>query len=134
GLRLAGADVGYSGRSPLLPLVIALLDRLSALRLLPVLLHGLFLSAVLAFYSLAVRLFPRRAAFTAAVALLACFSLGNLSLQVMADVPASCLLLFAVRSFALADEDRRRYLTGGLWAGLAALTQSAGLLWVPAMA
>ncbi len=134
GLRLAGADVRYSGRSPLLPLVIALLDRLSALRLLPLLLHGLFLITVLVFYKLAARLVPRRAAFAAALALLVCFSLGNLSLQVMADVPASCLLLFAVRSFLLAGEDRRRYLTGGLWAALAALTQSAGVLWVPAAA
>ncbi len=134
GLRLAGADVRYSGRSPLLPLAIALLDRLSALRLLPLLLQGLFLSAILVFYALAARLVPRRAAFAAALALLVCFSLGNLSLQVMADVPASCLLLFAVRSFALAGEDRRRYLSGGVWAGLAALTQSVGVLWVPAAA
>jgi hypothetical protein len=134
GLRLAGVNVRYSGRSPLLPLVIALLDRLSALRLLPLLLQGLFLSTILAFYTLAARLVPRRAAFAAALALLACFSLGNLSLQVMADVPSSCLLLFAVRSFVLAGEDRRRYLTGGLWAGLAALTQSVGVLWAPAAA
>jgi hypothetical protein len=134
GLRLAGADVRYSGRPPLLPLAIALLDRLSALRLLPLLLHGLFLGAVLTFDGLARRLVPRRAAFAASVALLACFSLGNLSLQVMADVPAACLLLFAVRSFVLADEDRRRYAAAGIWAGLAALTQSVGLLWIPAAA
>jgi 4-amino-4-deoxy-L-arabinose transferase-like glycosyltransferase len=134
GLRLAGADVRYSGRSPLLPLVIALLDRLSALRLLPLLLQGLFLSTILAFYTLAARLVLRRAAFASALALLACFSLGNLSLQVMADVPCSCLLLLAVRSFGFAGEDRRRYLAGGLWAGLAALTQSVGALWVPAAA
>jgi hypothetical protein len=134
GLRLAGADVRYSGRPPLLPLAIALLDRLGALRLLPLLLHGLYLGAVLAFHSLARRLVPRRAAFAAAVALLACFSLGNLSLQVMADVPAACLLLFAVRSFALAGEAPRRYLAAGIWAGLAALTQSAGVLWLPAAA
>jgi hypothetical protein len=134
GLRLAGADVRYSGRPPLLPLAIALLDRLGALRQLPLLLHGLFLSGVLAFHSLAARLVPRRAAFAAALALLACFSLGNLSLQVMADVPAACLLLFAVRAFVLAGEDRRRYLAGGIWAGLAALAQSAGVLWLPAAA
>ncbi len=134
GLRLAGADVRYSGRPPLLPLAIALLDRLGALRLLPLLLHGSFLSAVLVFHSLAARLVPRRAAFAAALALLACFSLGNLSLQVMADVPAACLLLFAVRAFVLAGEDRRRYLAGGLWAGLAALAQSAGVLWLSAAA
>jgi hypothetical protein len=134
GLRLAGEDVRYSGRAPLLPLAIALLHRLSALSWLPVLLQGLFVGTVLAFYSLAARLVSRRAAFAAALALLVNFSLGGLELQVMADVPTACLLLLAVRSFVLAGEDRprRRYLESGLFAGLAALTQAAGVLWAPA--
>jgi 4-amino-4-deoxy-L-arabinose transferase-like glycosyltransferase len=136
GLRLAGEDVRYSGRSPLLPLTIALLHRLSALSWLPVLLQGLFLATVLAFYSLAARLVARRAAFAAALALLVNHSLTGLSLQVMADVPTSCLLLLAVRSFVLAGDDGgrpgRRYLASGVFAGLAALTQSAGVLWTPA--
>jgi hypothetical protein len=134
GLRLAGEDVRYSGRAPLLPLAIALLHRLSALSWLPVLLQGLFVATVLAFYSLAARLVPRRAAFAAALALLVNFSLRGLALQVMADVPTACLLLLAVRSFVLAGEDRprRRYLESGLFAGLAALTQAAGVLWAPA--
>jgi hypothetical protein len=68
GLRLAGEDVRYSGRAPLLPLAVALLHRLSALSWLPVLLQGLFVATVLAFYSLATRLVPRRAAFTVAPA------------------------------------------------------------------
>ncbi|HKI01052.1 MAG TPA: glycosyltransferase family 39 protein [Thermoanaerobaculia bacterium] len=134
GLRLAGEDVRYSGRSPLLPLAIALLHRLSALSWLPVVLQGLFLATVLAFYSLAARLTSRRATFAAALALLFNYSLMGLSLQVMADVPTACLLLLAVRSFVLAGEDhaRRRYLASGLFAGLAALGQMAGVLWAPA--
>lgn len=132
GLHLAGEDVRYTGRSPLLPLAIAALHRLGALRWLPVALQGLFVATVLAFYSLAARLVPRRAAFAAALALLGNFSLGGLSLQVMADVPTACLLLLAVRSFDRAGEDRRRYLASGLFAGLATLAQSAGVLWVPA--
>jgi hypothetical protein len=138
GLRLAGEDVRYSGRPPLLPLWIALLHRLSALSCLPLLLQGLFRATALAFYSLAARLHPRRAAFAAAAALLLNSSLQELSLQVMADVPASCLLLLAARSFLLAGGEteagrrRRRYLASGLWAGLSALTQAAGVLWVPA--
>src|SRR5947209_406741 len=68
GLRLAGEDVRYSGRSPLLPLVIALLYRLSALSWLPLLLQGLFLATVLVFYRRAARLFPRGAAGVAGLA------------------------------------------------------------------
>src|SRR5947199_1209567 len=56
GLRLAGEDVRYSGRPPLLPLAIALLHRLSALSWLPVLLQALFLGTVLVFYTRAARL------------------------------------------------------------------------------
>ena len=132
GLRLAGEDVRYTGRSPLLPMVIAALHRLGALSWLPVVLQGLFVATVLAFYSLAARLVQRRAAFAAALALLLNFSLTGLSLQVMADVPTACLLLLATRSFVQAGEDRRRYLASGLFAGLAALAQSVGALWVPA--
>jgi 4-amino-4-deoxy-L-arabinose transferase-like glycosyltransferase len=132
GLRLAGHDVRYSGRPPLLPLAIALLDRLGALRWLPVLLQLLFHGTVLAFYRLAARLHPRRAAFAASLLLLACHSLRLLSLQVMADLPAACLLFFALRAFVLAGERPRLYVAGGLFAGLAALTQTVGVLWLPA--
>lgn len=127
GLYLAGEDVRYTGRSPLLPLAIAALHWMGTLSWLPGVLQGLFVATVLAFYSLAARLVPRRAAFAVALALLVNFSLAGLSLQVMADVPAACLLLLAVRSFV-----SRRYLAGGLFAGLAALTQSVAILWVPA--
>jgi Dolichyl-phosphate-mannose-protein mannosyltransferase len=133
GLHLAGEDVRYTGRSPLLPLEIAALHRLGALRWLPVVLQGLFVATVLAFYSMAARLVPRRAAFAAALALLFNFSLAGLSLQVMADVPTACLLFLAVQSFDRAGEDRRRYLTSGLFAGLATLAQAVGVLWVPAV-
>ncbi|HEX3553710.1 MAG TPA: glycosyltransferase family 39 protein [Thermoanaerobaculia bacterium] len=139
GLRLAGEDVRYSGRPPLLPLVIALLYRLSALSWLPLLLQGLFLATVLVFHRRAALLFPRRAAGVAALALLVNYSLGDFSLQVMADVPASCLLFLAAVCFLRAGEvegerSRRWDLASGLLAGLAALTQSAGALWAPVAA
>jgi hypothetical protein len=146
GLRLAGAQVRFSARPPLLPAAIALLDRLSALPWLPVLLQVLFLGTILSFYRLAARLDPRldpwfeprfapiagarRAAFATALALLLCHALRGMSLQIMADVPASCLLFWAVRSFLLAAiEDRpRRYLASGLWGAASALAQPAALL------
>src|SRR5436305_6985305 len=140
GLRLAGEDVRYSGRPPLLPLAIALLHRLSALSWLPVLLQALFLGTVLVFHTRAARLSDpgiRPAAFVVTLALLVNHSLADLSLQVMADVPASCLLFLAAEGFLRAGEaepgrSRRWDLASGLCAGLAALTQSAGVLWIPA--
>lgn len=128
GLRLAGHDVRYSGRAPLLPLVIALLERAGMLSWLPVLLVALFHGTVLAFYMLAARLSSRSAAFAAALALMVCHSLLGLSLEVMADVPASCLLFLAARSFLV-----ERYRGAGLLGGLSAVTQPIGLvLAVPA--
>jgi hypothetical protein len=155
GLFLAGHDVRYSGRPPLLPLMLALLDRLGLLRWWPVLGLSFFLATVAGFYTLAARLFPPAAAFAAALLLLADSSLQGLALDVMADVPASCLLLWSARAFltargsgegalgasaagdpaAAAGRDRagaaerpRRYVWSGLLAGLSALTQPMGLL------
>lgn len=130
GLRLAGAGVRSSGRPLLLPAVIALLDRLGALPWLPILLQVLLLGTVLAFYDFAARLVPRRAAFAAALGLLLNHSLRGLSLQIMADVPASCLLFLACRSFLLAglQGTPRRVLASGLWGAASALAQPAALL------
>jgi hypothetical protein len=138
GLFFAGHDVRYSGRPPLLPLALALLDRLGLLPWWPVLGLILFLSTVVAFYTLAARLFPAAAAFAAALLLLADYSLQGLALDLMADIPASCLLLWSARAFLLARGEGasaaagaarpRRYLWSGLLAGLSALTQPMALL------
>lgn len=128
GLRLAGHDVRWSGRAPLLPMAIALLERAGVLSWLPVLLVALFHGTVLAFYPLAARLTSRSAAFAAALALMVCHPLLGLSLEVMADVPASCLLFLAARSFLLAREETWRYRGAGLLGGLSALTQPIGLV------
>lgn len=123
GLRLAGHDVRSSGRAPMLPAAIALLERAGVLSWLPVLLVALFHGTVLAFYTLAARLSSRGAAFAAALALMVCHPLLGLSLEVMADVPASCLLFLAARSFLL-----ERYRGAGLLGGLSAVTQPVGLI------
>lgn len=102
GLFLAGHDVRYSGRPPLLPLILALLDRLGLLRWWPVLGLSFFLATIVGFYTLAARLFPAAAAFAAALLLLADYSLQSLALDLMADVPASCLLLWSARAFLTA--------------------------------
>jgi dolichyl-phosphate-mannose-protein mannosyltransferase len=128
GLYLAGHDVRYSGRPPLLPLVLAVLDRLSLLPWFPILQQILFHLSILAFYRLAARCHSRRAAFVAATALLFNSSVQSLSLDLMADLMASCLLLFALHFFAQAEEEPRAYLGCGLAGAVSALTQKAALL------
>jgi hypothetical protein len=134
GLRFAEHDVRYSGRPPLLPLALALLDRLGALHWWPLLGLAFFLATVIGFYTLAARRLPAAAAFAAALVLLAGYSLQGLALDVMADVPASCLILWSARAFLTASDRPRRYAWSGLLAGLAALTQPVGLLVLPAAA
>lgn len=117
-LRLQGYDIRAGGRSPLLPLALAAFGPW-----LPVLLQLLFAGTALAVYDLAARLASRPAALAASLALLLNHSLAGLSLQVMADVPASCLLFLGARAFLL-----RRYAgAGALW-GLSAVTQPLALL------
>jgi hypothetical protein len=127
GLFFAGDDVRYSGRPPLLPLMLALLDRVGLLRWWPLLGLAFFLATVVGFYTLAARLFPAAAAFAAALLLLADYSLQGLALDLMADVPAACLLLWSARAF-LTTPHPRRYAWCGLLAGLSALTQPMALL------
>jgi hypothetical protein len=122
-LRFEGYDVRAGGRSPLLPLTLAALERVSAGSWLPVLLQVLFAGTVLAFYDLTARLTSRPASLAAALALLLNHSLAGLSLQVMADVPASCLLFLGARSFILG-----RYTGAGTLWGLSAVTQPLALL------
>jgi len=128
GLRLFGHDVRYSGRPPLLPFILGLLDRLSALSWFPVLNLLVFHLAVVLFYLLAARLFPRRAAFAVALALLFDSSLQSLALEVMADLLAAALLLLALLLFDRAGERPREYLLCGLAAGASVLAQQAALL------
>jgi hypothetical protein len=120
GLFFAGHDVRYSGRPPLLPMTLALLDRLGLLPWWPVLGLTLFLATVVAFYTLAARLFPAAAAFAAALLLLADYSLQGLALDLMADVPASCLLLWSARAFLLAPAAGASAAAGASRANLAA--------------
>ncbi len=132
GLRFAGYDVRYSGRPPLLPLALALLERLGALRWWPILGLACFLATVIGFYALAARGVPPAAAFAAALVLLGSYSVQGLALDLMADLPASCLILWSAAAFLTADERPRRYAWSGLLSGLASLTQPVGLLVVPA--
>lgn len=129
GLRLLGEDVRHSGRSPLLPALVAGLDAVSFLPALPILLLLLFAGTLAAFYRTAAALTTPAAAFAVSLTLLLGHSLTGLSRQVMADVPASCLLFLALREALAAGKGPRRHVLAGTLAGLSALTQQAALLW-----
>lgn len=129
GLKLQGEDVRYSGRSPVLPVLVAGLDAAGWLPLLPALLLLLFGGTLIAFYRTAAALTTPGAAFAVGLALLFGHALTGLSRQLMADLPASCLLFFALREGLAAGKDPRRHVSAGVLAALSALTQKAALLW-----
>lgn len=135
GLAFAGHPVRTSGRPPLVPLLLAALERLGAMPLFPVLVQALVHGTALAFFAVAARRYGPRAALAAGVALLFNHSCQSLSLDLMADVAASCLLFGAAAAFFAAGQRPRAYAAAGLLGALSALTQqTAFLLPLPAAA
>jgi hypothetical protein len=135
GLAMAGFDVRFSVRPPLLPLVIAVLERLSLLEWLPVGLLGVCCaSSVLLYLALRGRC-SRWLALTVAVVTLLNHSWLSLGLQVMADVAAACLLFAGTVFFVWGGERHPRlFLFAGLFIGLSAVTQQLALLFpIPAV-
>ncbi len=127
GLRWAGFDVRYSVRPPLFPMLIAALVRLHALPLLPLvtatLLHVTAVAALLY-----LRRFGSETAALVTLAVLWNHALLRYSLDVMADVPAACLLALAALCLARADGSPRLLAAAGALAGLSAVTQQTALL------
>ncbi len=125
----------YSARPPLLPLLLALLERLGCLELFPVVLQAAVHLTTLALYRHLRGDYPARVALAAAVACGFNFTWRRLSLDLMADVLAACLLTGAVLLWRRAGERRGLYAAAGLLAGASALTQQTALLLpVPALA
>jgi 4-amino-4-deoxy-L-arabinose transferase-like glycosyltransferase len=128
GLAYAGHPVRFSGRPPLVPWLLALLERLGAMPLFPVLVQLLVHGTALAFFGVAARLHGAPVAFVTGVALLFNHSYQSLALDLMADVTTSCLLFAAAAAFLAAAERPRAYAVSGLLGVLSALTQQAALL------
>ncbi|HVT58281.1 MAG TPA: hypothetical protein VHR45_07760 [Thermoanaerobaculia bacterium] len=118
----------FSGRPPLLPLVLAGLERLGLLPWFPVVLLVGFVVALFFFARSLSRTYGWPCAAAATATLFASFTLRGLVLEVMADVVATALLGAALGSFLVADSNPRRYLWFGIWGGLSASTQQAALL------
>jgi hypothetical protein len=128
GLYLAGHDVRYSARAPLLPLAIAALDRCATLRYLPLLPLTLFHGTVLVLYRALARIYRPAVAFATALATLLNVALVRYSLDLMADLSAACLLLLSLERFIAAGRAPRHYLAAGLLGGLSCLVQPAAAL------
>ncbi|MEM9292326.1 MAG: hypothetical protein AAGD01_11645 [Acidobacteriota bacterium] len=142
GFALAGAPWPYAGRPPLLPLLVALLEGIQALGLLIPLLALPVVIAPPLLYAFARRCAPPWAAATVGLALAFGHSWNAFSLEIMADVPATVLMLGSVLCLlALVEESQSsEHRTGrvaqlaggaGLLGALAVLTQQAALLLPP---
>ncbi|MCP3963206.1 MAG: glycosyltransferase family 39 protein [bacterium] len=135
GLYLAGHDVRFSARPPLLPLVLAVLSRWSALYLYPLLAQILVHATTLGLYRGLRRDTPANLAACLAAGWLVNATWLSLSFEVMADVPAACLLTWSVLAWRRGGDREPGYVAAGLFAGLSAVTQQLALLMgVPALA
>ncbi len=134
GLWWAGADVRFSARAPLLPLLLAALERLHLLRFAPWIGIAALHAGALALYAALRRPCGRQAAAAGVLVVVAAYSVQSLALDLMADTLAAGLLAAALAALVAADSDRRALAAAALLAGLAAVTQSAGPLFAPVLA
>lgn len=137
GMFFAGYDVRYSARPPLLPLAVAVLERLGMLDWLPILLQLLVHASTLALYRLLRRDYAAAVAFPLALAWHFNFTWSMLSLEVMADVSGACFLglsmLFFRRALEPSGGKTAAWVGAGLFAGLGGLLQPVVLLVVPTL-
>lgn len=128
GLWLAGETVDYSGRPPVVPLLLAGLARLDLLALYPLVLWAASCLTPLAAFRLARHVAAPGAACAAVLPLAFAHDLHGLAVALDVDVLAVLFLLLAAESFLAAGNRPRRYLAAGAWAAASALTQGAALL------
>ena len=126
GLALAGAAVRQTGRQPLLPLLLALLDRVRALGAAPALMASIHGALALTVYALARRVAGSWIACACGIAVLLGQVTQLMGIEIMADTLAATLLTLAVWA-ALGTSPRNRWLAWVLVA-LAGLAQLQALL------
>jgi hypothetical protein len=129
GLFLAGFDVRYSVRPPMLPLLVAALEHLSVLEALPIVLVLLWSGTCVLLYLVLRERGPRSVAVGVGLTLLFSHAWQGFGVQIMADVPAACLLFAGAYCFLRAVTGNPRwYLAAGLLIGLSCVTQQLALL------
>lgn len=128
GLHLAGQDVRDPSRPPLLPLLIAVLDRVSALALVPWINQLCVVAAALLLYATLRRVVPPL--ISVALALTALLQNGWLwlSVGINGDVLAATLLFAALVALLRASDGRFWYVLAGLLGGLSAIAQQTAML------
>ncbi|HEX2165055.1 MAG TPA: hypothetical protein VHM02_14020, partial [Thermoanaerobaculia bacterium] len=128
GLWIAGAPVRWSARPPLVPLALAGLAKAGWLEAWPVVAQGLWTVTLLALYRLLRRRWRVGPALAATLVVGGSHTLNLLSLEVMADLPAACLILLALAAVVAAAERPAWYAAAGGLAALAALASPIGLV------
>ncbi len=129
-MRYVGYDVRHPGRPVLFPLVMAGLESVSLLYILPVLIQLLIAATSFVLARTLWRLYSTKIALIVTVAFFLNASWRSFGLQIVADVPAACLLVLALAAFSKALDDSRWYLATGLLTCLSAMTQPLGVLLV----
>jgi len=132
GLYYEGYDVSYSSRSPALPLIIAVLDRLGILWLMPVMNQMVLLALLLTFHSFCLRRFGRLTSMLLLLILFVNFFLQNFSLYILADIYAMLGIFLASSLYAGAEDDERRYIPASLFLSISFLFQYAAISVAPA--
>ncbi len=129
GLYFLGYPVAYSARPPLFPLVIAGLASVSMLKLTPLVLQGLVFATGLGLYRMLSQTCDRLLTALATLAWLTNATWVWWSAAWMADIPAGCLLGWALIFWQRRNTSGRPgYVLAGLAAGLSAVTQPVAVL------
>ena len=134
GLAWAGAATRTTARPPVLPWIVAALDRLGGLAWWPALQQLVLPAGVLALYVTLARWHAARVAFLASLVPLVSSAATGHGLELMADTLAGVLLFFAVAFFLAAERRPWLYAAAGAAAAASALTQHIGLLFAPVAA
>ncbi len=139
-LALAGEPVRYSGRAPLVPAILAALDRVGLMPWFPVFSQALLVGLALAIYALARSRFSTAIAGAVGLATLASLAIQDLALAIGADLLATVLFTAAAAAWVRGSHSSFRGALGwrtaaGLFVGLSAITQPlVALALVPAAA
>ncbi len=123
GLRWVGAEVRYSARLPLLPLLVALAERANLLPWLPLALQLVAQGTILALYAVLRRQHPWQLSLLVSLAWLMGFVWRCRSLELMADMLAACLLAWALFFARWAECRPKLLLVAGFCGGLSTITQ-----------
>ncbi|MEN8163612.1 MAG: hypothetical protein ABFS37_05740 [Acidobacteriota bacterium] len=127
-LRFVGHDVRYPGRPPLFPLVMAGLERMSVLQFTPVLLQLLIAVTTVVLFRVIAGQFSTKIALPVSIAFFVNYAWRSLGMEIMADVPAACLILMSLGAFFRALDRPKLFVLAGLFGGLSAITQPVSLL------